>query len=136
MACCTSRSPEDYIDPGYMLRVDPQNVSQADTLLLDASPGRLAVDTENRVHVAAGGWLQEGEEQGLLLRYCGSTMSELKYIGLPHGVLDVVCDSVSQRAPGIYAACMDAMQLAELRSDSLLRVYQLEDPPQAIGIWP
>ncbi len=126
----------DYTSPGYMLRVDPAHLESCDTLQVATSPGRLSVDAENRIWVAAGGWLNQGEEEGLLLSYDGSTMSDLRYTSLPHGVLDVVCDTVSSHAPRVFAACMDAMQLAELRGDRLFATYSLQDPPQALGLWP
>ncbi|MFC2170431.1 YncE family protein [Calditrichota bacterium] len=101
-------------------------------------PGRLAASHWGSVYIACGGWLNEGESVGLVLRYSDPDSSSnnqelnLKKIFVNPGAIDVAVDQDNER---VFVACYDAQAVDEIRGDSLFTSYSLPENPQAIAIW-
>ncbi len=96
------------------------------------SPGRSTVDKDDHVvYLAAGGWSNEGDENGLILRYDYDSLDPMQPINASLGVVDVAYDSTSGL---LYAACRDGMRLDVFDDGQKVGSYELSDPPNAIEV--
>jgi DNA-binding beta-propeller fold protein YncE len=96
------------------------------------SPGRMAIDrSEGLVYVAAGGWSNEGESEGLILCYDSVTYEVLDPLSASLGVVDVVWPEARGH---LYAVCRDAMKLDVFDGQTKIASHDLEDPPNVLEI--
>jgi len=94
------------------------------------SPGRIVLGWANQTRVAylaAGGWSNDGESEGLILSYDVETYELHTPISANLGVVDVCFDDAR-----LYAVCRDAMTLDVFTDDERIASYDIADPPNAV----
>jgi DNA-binding beta-propeller fold protein YncE len=121
---------QDFNGEIWILNTDPLEIEHI--IEIGHSPGRMTLDRwDNIVYVAAGGWSNEGESEGLILSYNSDTYETLDPLSASLGVVDVVWNEANTY---LYAACRDAMKLDVFDGHERIASHSLEDPPNAIAV--
>lgn len=117
---------------GEVWVLNPGPLGVSDALAIGSSPGRISVAPDGTAWIAAGGWSNAGDPQGLILSYDTRSLALNPTLSAGLGVIDVAVDPVSGR---LYAACREAMRVDVFEGRELVAQHSLEDAPNAIAVW-
>ncbi|MBD3166151.1 hypothetical protein GF324_06115 [bacterium] len=102
-------------------------------------PGRLTVAPWERVYVAAGGWANQGSEEGVVMSYPTDSPGSVATISTGLGAIDVAAFQDPEGNRYVYAACMDDATVEAYHftdgSHTLAETFYLDDTPQVLAIW-
>ncbi len=119
---------------GEVWILDLTTLEPEEILGVGYSPGRINIGYDNNeitAWIAAGGWSNDGDSEGLILSYNVITREILEPLSASLGVVDVAWNDADHR---LYAVCRDAMKLDVFEGRERVASHDLVDPPNALGI--